>query len=166
MLADKVGVTDDLSSALISGNAVHDRGRVFTDLAVTIAGGTSISDIEVLRNQKRIFGSVASTATAWRTLDEIDAGALAQSTVVRNQVRENSSNRTAKETYALVIQGRLRISLADFRGVTISANAWRSYREPVMLAPMPPQIILRSSMPPMPPMPPMPRSPKSTGTDC
>ncbi|MDI9918718.1 hypothetical protein [Rhodococcus sp. IEGM 1379] len=59
---------------------IHDRGRVFTDLAVTIAdGGTSISDIEVLGNQKRIFGDVASTSTAWRTLANIDIAKLARS---------------------------------------------------------------------------------------
>lgn len=89
ILADKVGLTTALSATLTSNNLIHDRGRVFTDLAVTIAdGGTSISDIDILRNQKRIFGSVASTTTAWRTLDEINPDKLAQITVARNEVRE------------------------------------------------------------------------------
>ncbi|PCK22051.1 transposase [Rhodococcus qingshengii] len=89
ILADKVGLTDALSVTLTSENMIHDRGRVFTDLAVMIAaGGTSISDIEVLGNQKRIFGDVASTSTAWRTLDDIDTDKLAQITADRNQVRD------------------------------------------------------------------------------
>lgn len=88
MLADKVGPTDALSATLTNNNTVHDCGRVLTDLAVTIAdGGTSISDIEVLGNQKRIFGDVASTSTAWRTLDEIDVSKLVQITADLNQVR-------------------------------------------------------------------------------
>lgn len=79
---------DALSATLTSNNTVHDCGRVLTDLAVTIAdGGTSISDIEVLGNQKRIFGDVASTSTAWRTLDEIDVSKLVQITADLNQVR-------------------------------------------------------------------------------
>ena len=55
----------------------HDRGEVLVDLAVMIAdGGATISDLAVLRNQPALFGSVASTPTAWRTLEAIDAATL------------------------------------------------------------------------------------------
>jgi len=46
---------------------------VVRDLAVMIAGGgTAISDRAVLRDQPNLFGEVASTPTAWRTLEAID----------------------------------------------------------------------------------------------
>ena len=49
ILADQVCLTETLSNTLNRNKMIHDRGRVFTDLAVMIAdGGTSISDIEVL----------------------------------------------------------------------------------------------------------------------
>jgi len=36
-------------------------------------GGTSLSDLKVLRDQPELFGTVASDPTAWRVLDSIDA---------------------------------------------------------------------------------------------
>src|SRR6266508_3051145 len=39
---------------------------------------TPISDLAVLRNQPDLFGEVASTLTAWRTLEAIDSDALAR----------------------------------------------------------------------------------------
>jgi hypothetical protein len=49
--------------------AGHDRGEVLVDLAVAIAdGATTISNLRVLANQAALVGSVASTATASRTL--------------------------------------------------------------------------------------------------
>lgn len=57
--------------------SVHEPGRVLTDLAVSLAdGGEAISDLAVLRDQGELFGPVASTATAWRTLHAVaDRGA-------------------------------------------------------------------------------------------
>jgi hypothetical protein len=50
---------------------------VLTDLAVLLAdGGEAISDLAVLRHQPGLFGPVASTATAWRVLDGIEAAGL------------------------------------------------------------------------------------------
>jgi hypothetical protein len=75
MLADRAGLTQALSDALARRNwwPVHDRGRLLVDLAVMIAdGGEAICDIDVLRHQAEVFGSVASPATCWRALDEID----------------------------------------------------------------------------------------------
>jgi hypothetical protein len=74
MLADRVGLTGVLSQATARRDwwPVHDRGRVLVDLAVMVAdGGEAISDIDVLRHQSEVFGSVASAATCWRALDEI-----------------------------------------------------------------------------------------------
>ena len=54
--------------------SAHDPGRVLCDLAVLLAdGGEAISDLAVLREQPELFGPVASTPTAWRTLDAVAA---------------------------------------------------------------------------------------------
>jgi Transposase DDE domain group 1 len=75
-MADCSGLTVAFSDALAGlreRRSAHDPGRVLTDLAVLLAdGGRSISDLAVLRDQPTLFGSVASTATAWRVLDRID----------------------------------------------------------------------------------------------
>ena len=66
----------------------HDRGEVVADLAVMIAdGGDAISDLAVLRNQPDLFGEVASTPTAWRTLEAIDAAALERIALARAAAR-------------------------------------------------------------------------------
>jgi len=68
-LADRVGLTDQLSTALgrRSFRPVHDRGRVLVDLAVLLADeGEAIADIDVLRHQRQLLGPVASAPTVWR----------------------------------------------------------------------------------------------------
>ncbi|WP_343576432.1 hypothetical protein [Mycobacterium sp.] len=57
MLADRTGLTGELSDALARPDVIHDRGRVLADLSLAMAdGATSISDIGVLGDQQRIFG--------------------------------------------------------------------------------------------------------------
>ena len=75
-LADKTGLTRDLSQALAAGRVLeHDRGRVLADISCTIADGArGISDFRVLSDQKEAFGQVASVPTVYRTLDEIAKG--------------------------------------------------------------------------------------------
>jgi hypothetical protein len=79
-MADVVGLTDGLSAAMAptrQRRSAHDPGRVLVDVAVTVAdGGTSLSDLKVLRDQPELFGPVASDPTAWRVLDSIDAAVL------------------------------------------------------------------------------------------
>ena len=89
MLADATGLTGALSAALSRPEVTHDRGAVLRDVAVAIADGTDcLSDARVLRDQRRVFGPVASIPTMWRSLNEIDDPALARITVARNQTRE------------------------------------------------------------------------------
>ncbi len=80
-VADALGLTAGLSAAMAptrQRRSAHDPGRVLVDLAVMVAdGGTSLSDLKVLRDQPDLFGSVASDPTAWRVLDSIDADAMA-----------------------------------------------------------------------------------------
>ncbi len=82
LTADRVGLTWALSKALARPGfwPVHDRGRVLTDLAVMIAGGgTTLSQIDTLRHQGELFGSVTSDTTVWRALEEITRPGWARS---------------------------------------------------------------------------------------
>ncbi|MGH3976228.1 MAG: transposase [Pseudonocardiaceae bacterium] len=90
LTADRVGLTSALSTALARPGfwPVHDRGRVLTDLAVVIADGArTISEIDTLRHQGELFGSVASDTTVWRALEEITPGALGGIATARARVR-------------------------------------------------------------------------------
>ena len=77
----------------------HDPGRVWTDLAVTVAdGGETITDLAVLRNQGALFGPVASTATAWRVLDSVDATVLSGLRTARAHARQVAWAQRAETT--------------------------------------------------------------------
>jgi hypothetical protein len=93
-LADALGLTAGLSAAMAptkKRNRGHDRGAVLVDLAVMIAdGGETISDLAVLRNQPELFGPVASTPTAWRTLEAIDNDALDRIAAARAAARRRA----------------------------------------------------------------------------
>ena len=93
-LADELGLTDGLSAAMAPTKRRrrgHDRGQVLVDLAVMLAdGGDAISDLAVLRDQPNVFGDVASTATAWRTLEAIDDAALFRIAAGRAAARANA----------------------------------------------------------------------------
>lgn len=79
-LAGFTGLIDAWDAALIDtykAMPIHFPGSVLVDLAVAIADGAdSISDLKVLRDNPDVFGPVASTPTAWRGLDRVDAAHL------------------------------------------------------------------------------------------
>jgi Transposase DDE domain group 1 len=80
-LADAIGLTDGLVSGLsVHSRAVrHEPGRVVRDLAVMLAdGGDCLTDMGALRDQGVLLGEVASDATAYRCVERLDAGMLAQ----------------------------------------------------------------------------------------
>lgn len=91
-LADVTGLTSAYSTVLgplRPRGTGHDPGRIAADLAVMIAdGGETITDLAVLRDQGEVFGPVASTATAWRLLAEIDDQVLARLRSARARARE------------------------------------------------------------------------------
>ena len=92
LLADRTGLTAELSKAMARGSfvPVHDRGRVLVDVAVMLAdGGESIADIDVLRHQASVFGAVASPPTVWRTLDEVTPGRLRKIATARARTRRH-----------------------------------------------------------------------------
>ena len=91
-LADATGLTAAYSTALRPlrpRGTGHDPGPIATDLAVMLAdGGEAIADLAVLRDQAEVFGSVASTPTAWRLLADVDERALAFLRSARASARE------------------------------------------------------------------------------
>ncbi|WP_214102717.1 IS1380 family transposase [Acrocarpospora catenulata] len=54
--------------------AIHDPGKIITDLALTLAlGGDCLADIAILRTQPDLFGPVASDPTVSRLIDRLAA---------------------------------------------------------------------------------------------
>jgi hypothetical protein len=90
LLADQVGLTGALSTAVARRGFTpgHDRGRVLTDVAVLIGGGgEAIADINTLRHQREVLGSVASAPTVWRTLKGLTPAAAKRIDKARAKVR-------------------------------------------------------------------------------
>jgi hypothetical protein len=90
LLADRVGLTGRLSSALTrrSFTPVHDRGQVLVDVAVMLAaGGEAIGDIDTLRHQAQVLGPVASPPTVWRAMDELTSARLKKVARARAKTR-------------------------------------------------------------------------------
>ena len=92
-LADRLGLTAALAWRAGRGQTPrhrHDAGAVLRDLAVMLAdGGDCLSDLAALRDQPALFGPVASTATAWRVIEQVagDELGLAGLRAARAQAR-------------------------------------------------------------------------------
>jgi hypothetical protein len=90
-LADKLDLGALLSSRVqMRGERLpaHERGKVLTQLALVLAGGgESCADIEHLRVQEELFGSVPSDTTVFRTMHEFDGPARAELAVALAEVR-------------------------------------------------------------------------------
>jgi len=135
MLADRTGLTSALSDALARPDVIHDRGAVFRDMAVSIAdGGTHICDLAVLGDQQRVFGSVASTSTAWRALNEIDTKGLTEISLARNKARQR--------VWELIVDRHGKIppvptcygDLGEVIGIRIDATLVNSYSDKQLAA--------------------------------
>jgi len=110
-LADRVGLGESLSSAF-DRVAGHDRGTVLVHAMVMLAGGgEACSDIERLRAQPALFGSVASDSTLYRTVRSVDATKLddlrASAATVRRGVWERSSVTTGSAPVVLDLDASL-----------------------------------------------------------
>ncbi len=123
-LADAAGLTDGLSAAMAATKQRrrgHDRGDVLVDMAVMIAdGGDAISDLAVLRDQPELFGEVASTPTAWRALEAVDAAALARIAGARAQARAQ----------VWAAGGDPGFYVMDFDGTLITAHSDKEHAAP------------------------------------
>ena len=75
--ADRLGLGDSLSARIPPTGErfpLHDRGKVLVHAALMLAGGgESCADIEHLRFQSDLFGSVPSDSTVFRTFHELGA---------------------------------------------------------------------------------------------
>jgi Transposase DDE domain group 1 len=95
-LADRLGLTAALGWRAGRGQTPrhrHAAGAVLRDLAVMLAdGGDALSDLAVLRHQPELFGPVASTATAWRMVEQVasDELGLAGLRAARAQARSHA----------------------------------------------------------------------------
>ena len=90
--ADRVGVGSALSAAVGwqgPGRPIHDRGRVLTQTMLMFSGGgDSCADIETLGSQDRLFGTVCSDSTLYRTFTtSLDAAALVRARQAMARVR-------------------------------------------------------------------------------
>ena len=85
------GWTEALLDTYKAVPAVHPPGRVLADLAVVIAdGGDALAHLGTLRDQDKLYGAVASDATAWRVVDRVDEAHLARLRAVRAAARERA----------------------------------------------------------------------------
>ena len=73
--AELIGVSAAMREALSAWRkptAVHDRGKVLTDVAVALAlGGDCLADAAIIRAEEGLFGAVASDATVSRTISAL-----------------------------------------------------------------------------------------------
>jgi hypothetical protein len=79
--ADRLGLGDSLSARIAATGErlpLHDRGKVLVQSMLMLAGGgESCADIEHLRSQAALFGSVPSDSTVYRTFRRVDPATLA-----------------------------------------------------------------------------------------
>jgi Transposase DDE domain group 1 len=123
-LADALGLTVGLSAAMLptkQRRRGHDRGQVLVDLAVMLAdGGEAISDLAVLRDQPKLFGEVASAATAWRTLEAIDEDVLARIATARAAARAAAWATGADPKFYVI----------DFDGTLVNSHSEKEHAAP------------------------------------
>ena len=113
--ADRLGLGDSLSARIpVTGERapVHDRGRVLVQAMLMLAGGgEACADIEKLRTQAALFGSVASDSTLYRTFRSISPGTLAElweaAAEARAKVWRRASATSGSATVVLDIDGSL-----------------------------------------------------------
>jgi len=100
--ADRIGLGDSLSERIpISSERapLHDRGKVFVQAALVIAGGgESCADVEHLRSQPDLFGNVPSDSTVWRAFHEISPAVRAELALGLAEVRSQIWSRSAATT--------------------------------------------------------------------
>jgi hypothetical protein len=113
--ADRLGLGDSLSRRIpITGERLplHDRGKVLTQAMLVLAGGgEACADIEHLRAQPALFGSVASDSTLYRTFRQLDGDTLDglwdAMAEVRTRVWRRSAATTGTATVVLDIDSSL-----------------------------------------------------------
>jgi hypothetical protein len=113
--ADRLGMGDVLSARIpVTGERfpLHDRGKVLTQAMLMFAGGgEACADIEHLRAQGSLFGSVPSDSTLYRTFRQIGpvtlAGLWEAMAGVRAEVWRRSAATTGTDVVVLDIDASL-----------------------------------------------------------
>lgn len=113
--ADRLGLGDCLSARIpVTGERVplHDRGKVLVQAMLMLTGGgEACADIERLRAQAALFGSVPSDSTLYRTFRSINAETLLELSVAvaeaRAKVWRRAAATTGTGTVVLDIDGSL-----------------------------------------------------------
>jgi Transposase DDE domain group 1 len=107
-VADRVGLTSALDRALAPLRVRAGRhwpGRVIRDLAVMLAvGGDALCDLAAVREQRVLFGSVASDSTAYRLIERIanDPDALERIRSARAEARARVWRRGARPRLVVI----------------------------------------------------------------
>jgi len=100
--ADRLGLGDSLSARVAPGGErapVHDRGKVLVQAMLMLAGGgEACTDIEHLRSQPSLFGSVPSDSTLYRTFRQLDADTLVGLWSAMGEVRAKVWRRSSATT--------------------------------------------------------------------
>ena len=100
--ADRLGLGDSLSARIPPiGERLpfHDRGKVLVHAALMLAGGgESCADIEHLRLQSDLFGSVPSDSTVFRTFHQLDGATRTSIAVAMAEVRAKVWSRSSATT--------------------------------------------------------------------
>ena len=100
--ADRLGLGDSLSARIPPTGErlpVHDRGKVLVHAALMLAGGgESCADIEHLRLQPDLFGSVPSDSTVFRTFHQLDEKTRAGIAVAMADMRAKVWSRSSATT--------------------------------------------------------------------
>ena len=138
MLADRTGLTADLSKALKrrSFTPVHDRGRVLVDVAVMLAdGGEAIADIEVLRHQAPVLGPVASAPTVWRALDELTPTAMKKIQTGRARARRHVWTQLANSQVGLPVSKVAGTDLGEVVVLDVDATIVVAHSEKELASP-------------------------------
>jgi hypothetical protein len=110
-IADELGIASGWSAVMAdttTRSTAHDRGRLLTHVAMMIAaGGRCLSDLRTLRNQPLLFGDVASDATAWRAMQQVDDERLAGLVQVRQSAIRRLLEQVPDEEVVLDIDASL-----------------------------------------------------------
>jgi len=100
--ADRLGLGDSLSARILPIGErlpVHDRGKVLVHTALMLAGGgESCADIEHLRLQPDLFGSVPSDSTVFRTFHQLDEKSRTELAPVMAEMRAKVWSRSSTTT--------------------------------------------------------------------
>jgi hypothetical protein len=100
--ADRLGLGDSLSARIVPAGErlpLHDRGKVLVQTSLMLAGGgESCADIEHLRLQEDLFGSVPSDTTVFRTFHEITPSTRSGIACAMAEVRAKVWRRSAATT--------------------------------------------------------------------